>query len=520
MAEVQNHAHNDTSTAPQIVILGGGTAGWMCAAAFSRFLPPHFHITLIESDQIGTVGVGEATIPQLSLFHAGLGIDEMTMMRATQATIKLGIEFEGWNGQNDLGHNSYIHAFGPIARSMGLLSFHHYWLRAQQMGDTGTIWQSMANAEAAHLGRFGALKTQAGQAQAGQSPQYLPHAWHFDASLYAKFLREFAEKNGVKRKEGLMERAHRDGENGDITGLTLQSGETINGDFFIDCSGFRSLLLGDALGEKWQDWSNYLPCNRAIAIQSENSAPPRPYTRAIAQKAGWQWQIPLQHRTGNGHVYASDYLSDDEAQSILLENLDGKAIGEPRLIPFKTGRRTQHWVHNVVAMGLSAGFMEPLESTSIHLVQSAISRLLQLFPNKGQDNKALAAEFNRKSDFEWQSIRDFLVLHYVANGRSEKFWTDRRDMKLPDRLAEKIALFKQHGQFVRDDDELFTEHGWVQVMLGQNIMPENCHPLADSLRPDQIKEFMALSRKHAHAIATKMPIHSDFIAQHCAAKKI
>lgn len=490
-----------------IVIIGGGTAGWMAAAALARFAGASADIRLIESDEIGTVGVGEATIPQLKLFNAGLGIDEPEFVRATQGTFKLGIEFAGWNGAD----SRYIHAFGSVGRPLGLLPFHHYWLRHQAQGGTASLWDFSSAAQAAARNRFAPPRDQPGQLPSGYD-----YAFHFDAGLYAAFLRRYAEARGVVRTEGRIGAVHLRSDDGFVEGVTLASGERIDGDLFIDCSGFRGLVIEEALHAGYEDWSHWLPCNRALAVPCARVAPLTPFTRASARDAGWQWRIPLQHRTGNGYVYCSDFVSDEAAAATLLANLDGAPLADPRPLKFVTGKRKAAWVKNCVALGLAAGFMEPLESTSIHLVQAGIARLLQLFPTRGFD-PADTAEFNRQTDFEWRAIRDFLVLHYHANRRDGAFWAACRDMTIPESLAAKLELFRANGRLFREHEELFTEVGWLQVLIGQGVMPAGYHPLADQLSSPELAEFMSLAKRHVDQVVGRMPDHADFIARHCAA---
>jgi tryptophan 7-halogenase len=492
-----------------IVIAGGGTAGWMAAAALGRFLGHSHKISLIESDTIGTVGVGEATIPQIRTFNAGLGIDEQQFVVATQGTFKLGIEFSGW-GSPDAG---YIHAFGNIGRPLGLIDFHHYWLRGFNAGIAADLWSASASALAAKENRFSPPND-----QPGHLPSGVAYAFQFDAGLYAKFLREFSQNLGVQRIEGEITDVVRDAETGDIALLSMANGQKIAGDFFIDCSGFQALLIEGALQSGYEDWSHLLPCDRALAVPSERTAPLTPYTRASARKAGWQWRIPLQHRTGNGHVYSSTHVSDDEAASILLSNLDGKALADPKMLKFKTGKRRQIWKNNCVALGLSAGFLEPLESTSIHLVQSSIARLLQLLPG-GKASDSQIAEFNRQADFEWSCVCDFIILHYYANGRDEPFWQAVRNMKIPPALAHKIELFRSTGTLFRQNDELFTEMAWLQVLWGQGVAPISHHPIADQLSDKDLAEFLGLADQHSRATASKMMPHEDFITRFVSASK-
>lgn len=493
-----------------IVIIGGGTAGWMAAAALARFVGAIADIRLIESDEIGTVGVGEATIPQLKLFNAGLGIDEPDFVRATQGTFKLGIEFAGWSGAD----SRYIHAFGSVGRPLGLLPFHHYWLRHRAQGGAASLWDFSSAAQAAARHRFAPPGDRPGQLPSGYD-----YAFHFDAGLYAAFLRRYAEARGVVRTEGRIGAVHLRPDDGFVEGVTLASGARIDGDLFIDCSGFRGLVIEEALHAGYEDWSHWLPCNRALAVPCARVAPLTPFTRASARDAGWQWRIPLQHRTGNGLVYCSAHLDDDSAARQLLAGLDGEALGDPRPLKFTTGKRRAMWVKNCVALGLAAGFMEPLESTSIHLIQAGIARLLNLFPDAGFD-PADIAEFNRQSDFEWQAIRDFLVLHYHANRRDEPFWRDCAAMAVPDGLSARLALFRANGRLFREHEELFTELGWLQVLVGQGVMPAGYHPLADALPAAELARFLEAMRRHSADSAAALPDHADFIARHCAAPKL
>ena len=492
-----------------IVIIGGGTAGWMAAAALARFVGGGASIRLIESDDIGTVGVGEATIPQLKLFNAGLGIDEADFVRATQGTFKLGIEFDGWSGAGQ----RYIHAFGAVGRPLGLLPFHHYWLRARSNGIAGSLWDYSSAARAASGNRFAPPMDQPGRLPSGYD-----YAFHFDAGLYAAYLRRYAEAQGVVRTEGRISTVTLRSEDGFVEKLTLASGEQVAGELFVDCSGFRGLVIEEALGAGYEDWSRWLPCNRALAMPCARVAPLTPFTRASARDAGWQWRIPLQHRTGNGYVYCSDFISDDAAAAALRANLDGAALADPRPLKFVTGKRRAAWVKNCVALGLAAGFMEPLESTSIHLVQAGIARLLQLFPTRGFD-AADIAEFNRQTDFEWRAIRDFLILHYHANGREGAFWAACRDIAIPDSLAQKLDLFAANGRLFREHEELFTEVGWLQVLIGQGVLPRGYHPLADAITAEELREFMALAKQHVDQVVGRMPDHAAFIAAHCAADR-
>lgn len=496
----------DQEPVRRVAIIGGGSAGWMAAAALARFLPAGTHVTLIESDAIGTVGVGEATIPQLRLFNQHLGIDEDDFVARTGGSFKLGIEFAGWNGAD----SRYLHAFGTIGRAVGLVPFHHYWLAAGGGDRPQSLWSHSACAVAAAQDRF---DRDPGNPQA---PSGVSWAYHFDAARYAAYLRERAEGGGVVRVEGCVVDVSQDGETGLITGVTLDDGRRVEADFFIDCSGFSALLIGRMAGDRWDDWSALLPCDRALAVPCAAVAPITPYTRATARRAGWQWRIPLQERTGNGLVYSSAHLSDDEAAATLLGNLDGAALGDPRPLRFTTGRRHAPWIGNCVALGLAAGFMEPLESTSIHLVQSGIARLLSLWPS-AIPRAADIAEFNRQSAREWLGIRDFLIAHYALNGRDEPFWQERRAMPLPDTLRERIALFEQSGRIVRDEHELFAEVAWMQLLVGQGVVAKGYHPLADALPAARRDQFLDISAQHAAATVARMPTHDQFLRAHCPA---
>lgn len=467
----------------RLMIIGGGTAGWMAAACLRRFLPRDWSVRLVESDEIGTVGVGEATIPQIRLFNDALGIDEDEFLAATQGTIKLGIEFRDWTR---VGHR-YMHAFGAIGRGLGLVDFHHYWLRARAAGLAESLDHYSLNERAARARRM--------QRGAPRTSRYLfemPYAYHFDAALYAAFLRRRAEAGGVERIEGRIGEVRLDPQRGDVAGVTLDDGRRFDGDFFIDCSGFRGLLIEGALASGYEDWSRWLLNDRAVAVPcAHGTVPQLPWTGATARDAGWQWRIPLQHRIGNGYVYCSAHIGDDAALDTLLSDLDGAAQAEPNQLRFVSGKRRRMWNRNVVALGLASGFMEPLESTSIHLVQAGISRLVKMLPS-GAADPAVAAEFNRQSDFEWERIRDFIILHFKATERRDTpYWRDRAEMDVPDTLAAKIDLFRAQGLIFREHEELFTESGWLQVLVGQAVEPLRWHPLADSLEPAELAQFIA-----------------------------
>lgn len=495
----------------KLVIVGGGTAGWIAAAAFARLLGERLAIELVESEAIGTVGVGEATIPQIIRLNAILGIDEHEFLRATSGTFKLGIEFVDWGRQG----SRYLHTFGDTGMNLGNVAFHHYWRRSvsgQAVPDPKGLWDYSLHQQAADQARFGKLDRVGNTAMAG-----LAYAYHFDASRYALFLRAYSEARGVTRTEGIVQSVERHGESGDITAIALADGTRVTGDFFIDCTGFRSLLLGGELGVGYEDWSRWLPCDRALAVPSERLPTLVPYTRATAKAAGWQWRIPLQHRTGNGHVYSSGFTSDDAAADVLLKGLDTKALGDPRPIRFTTGRRAAFWAQNCAAIGLSSGFLEPLESTSIHLIQSHISRLIQLFPRAGNP-AALRDEYNRRCAAEFAQIRDFLILHYHRTDRDDsEFWRYCKNMAVPDSLSHKLELFAAAGRVGRDHDDLFRDASWVQVMLGQGIMPADYDPMADSVAPQQLGEFLANLRILIGRAVAQLPSHEDYLRQHCPA---
>jgi tryptophan 7-halogenase len=494
---------SDDTDYATILIVGGGTAGWMAAALLAPFRENGYKIILVESDEIGTVGVGEATIPQINLYNQALGLDEDEFLKATNGTIKLGIEFADWHR---LG-NSYMHAFGSIGRDIGIVPFQHYWNRARNLGTAKTLDSYSLNEMAARARKF-----QRGKPRTSNALSDMPYAFHFDAYLYAKYLRKLAEQNGVTRIEGKIVDIQLNGEKGDLQSVQLETGLNVAADIFIDCSGFRGLLIEGALKTGYEDWSEWLPCNRAMAVPCENGPGEQmPYTRATARAAGWQWRIPLQHRVGNGYVYCSDYISDDEAAATLLANLDGKPVADPRPLRFTTGKRKKIWNRNVLSLGLASGFMEPLESTSIHLVQSCLSRFLKMLPRKAC-LPADVAEFNRQSDFEYERIRDFLILHYKATERDDSpFWRDRQAMAIPDSLRAKIDLFSSSGHIFREHEELFTEVGWLQVFVGQGVLPTHNHPLSDSVEQVDLGQYMETLEALIVREVSAMPSYSDFL---------
>jgi tryptophan halogenase len=481
----------------RVIIVGGGTAGWMAAAGLAKSLGQTVDITLVESDAIGTVGVGEAVIPIIKSFHALLELKENEFLRAVNGTFKLGIEFENWGRLGE----SYFHPFGPTGVEAWAAQFHHYWLKARGQGNTDALRVFSLEASMARAGKF----TLASEPK----PQY---AYHFDASLYAKLLRKLSEENGVRRIEGKVVDVQVHGESGFIESVQLESGERIEGDLFIDCSGFRGLLIQQVLKTEWEDWSHWLRNDRAVAVQTELVSPPAPYTRSTARTGGWQWKIPLQNRVGNGLVYCSNYLGDDEAKKALLDNIEGKPLNEVRTIKFRTGRRAQQWVKNCVAVGLSSGFLEPLESTSIHLIQNSILRLVRMFPAADIDPVEIR-QFNNETTKEIEQIRDFIILHYKVNQRFDsKYWVDCREMAVPESLAHKIALFESNARAVRENNEMFRERSWAAVMLGQGIEPGGYHPFVDNLSDKQLHDLMTEVRTNVSRIVGASPSQQEFLA--------
>ncbi len=492
----------------KIVIVGGGTAGWMAASTLSHMLSGmQCDIKLIESEQIGTVGVGEATIPPILLFNKMLGIDENQFIKETQATFKLGIEFVNWK---KIGH-SYIHPFGDFGIDFDVRPFHQHWLNQRAKGYGRDLFDYSLMVQACQKKKFmRPLRNQPKSALAG-----INYAFQFDASLYAKFLRQYSEKRGVKRIEGKIESVAQHPETGYIESVTTDDKRTFDADLFIDCSGFRGLLIEQALKTGYEDWSKWLPCDRAVAIPCEKIAEPIPYTRATAHEAGWQWRIPLQHRTGNGHVYCSHYMQSDKATDILLENLDGKPIAEPNHLRFTTGRRKKFWNKNVIALGLAAGFMEPLESTSIHLVQTGLARIMAHFPNKGFVQADIDS-FNERTLYEYERVRDFLVLHYNLTERDDSpFWRYCQNIERPETLNRKIEQFAGHGRILENGNDLFGIASWLAVMYGQGIIPKYYDPITDQANPQKVNDVMEQIYSAIHNGADSMPGHFDYIKENC-----
>lgn len=493
----------------KIVIVGGGTAGWMTAAALSKVLGQDYaDITVIESDAIGIVGVGEATIPQIGTYNRMLGIDENEFVRRTKGSFKLGIEFVDWK---QIGE-SYFHPFGTYGQNMEGVSFHAFWQRLQQQGMADDISAYSLNTLAAKQNKF------IRPFDAGDSPlSYIAYAFHFDAGLYSLYLRSLAEQRGVVRREGKVVAVNQRAEDGFIESVTMDDGAIVDGELFIDCSGFRGLLIEQTLKAGFVDWSEWLPCNRALAVPCEGTSNITPYTRSTARKAGWQWRIPLQHRIGNGYVYCSDYISDDEAAATLLANLDGKPLADPRPLRFTTGHRNKYWDKNCVAIGLASGFMEPLESTSIWMIQSGIARLLSNFPDRSFEQTDID-RYNRVLIEETEFIRDFLILHYHATDRDDSpFWDYCRNMSIPERLDEKMRVYRANGRTFREHDELFNDTSWFAVLTGQCGRPRKYDPVANLLSLEETDRRLRQIRQATLNSADYMGSHDEFIKKNCAA---
>jgi len=493
-----------TYTKRRVVVAGGGTAGWMAAAALARTLGDAIELTLVESEAIGTIGVGESTIPPLVAYNRLLGIGEADFMRATQATFKLGINFENWRvpGEN------YFHSFGVTGRDHWSAGFQHFWMHGRTKGHEASYDDYCIELQAAMKSKFAHLPD-----------NRINYAYQLDSGLYAAFLRKLAEADGARRVEGKIAEVELHPETGDIAALRLESGQRLEGDLFLDCTGFRALLMEGALHVGYDDWTHWLPCDSAIAVQTASVRPPVPYTRAIAHDAGWQWRIPLQHRQGNGIVYCSRYLSKDAALDRLLSTVEGEVLTKPNVIGFKTGARRKQWHRNCVAVGLSGGFMEPLESTSIHLIQRAILRIVRMLP-AGQISARDVAEFNDQQMTDMEQIRDFLILHYKATDRRDSpFWRQCAAMDIPDSLTHKIELFRETGRVFRKNEELFVENSWVQVMMGQGIMPQSYHPVATKLSDAELAHLLAGLRESVVKTVAGLPDHQAYVAQYCGAQE-
>ncbi len=492
--------------------MGGGTAGWMAASALSVAVPRHLcEIVLVESSEIGTVGVGEATVPPIMLFNRLLGLDENDFVRKTQATAKIGIQFVDWwrTGQ------TYFHPFGRYGADFGAVPFHQHWLKLHQLGEAGSLDDYSLSATAARRGRFDRFGGVSAPVLATYS-----YAYHFDASLYARYLRGYAEQRGVTRIDGkIVDVALRETD-GFIQGVRLADERLVDGDFFIDCSGFRRLLIEEALNTGFEDWRHWLPCDRAVAAPCEGIPSLLPYTRSTARAAGWQWRIPLQHRIGNGYVYSSDHVGDDEAAHTLLANLDGKPMAEPRVIKIHAGRRRKAWTKNCVALGLAGGFIEPLESTSIHLVQTGITKLLTMFPDRDFDPLTME-EYNRQVAAEYERVRDFIILHYHATDREDtELWRYCKHMPIPESLQYKLELFRRFGRLTIEQDDLFKEASWTAVLIGQGMVPERYDPLTDSFELSSLRAVMADIRTAVASTAERMPTQQEFVARHWRADTV
>lgn len=498
---------NTQNNIKNVVILGGGSAGWMTAAAMAKvFEKQPLNIRLIESESVGTVSVGEATIPQISLFNSLLGLDENDFVKRTKGTFKLGIEFANWK---DKGH-AYMHPFGSYGTNMDAIQFHHYWLKMHQLGKAPDLDKFSLLCTAAYNGKFSRP-----QAVKNSPLANIPYAFHFDATLYAAYLREFAEARGIKRTEGKVKDVFTRNSNGFVDSLLLESGERVESELFIDCSGFNGLLIEKTLRTGYEEWGHWLPCDRAVAMPCHAKNNVYPYTISTAQDAGWTWRIPLQHRIGNGYVYPSEFVSDEKAIDILTQQMENTPLADPNQLRWKTGRRVNAWNKNVIAIGLSAGFIEPLESTGLHLIQSAISRLMAFFPNS-EFNQVDIDEFNTQSKLEMEQIRDFIILHYKLTDREDtEFWRYCKHMDVPQGVTDKLSLYTSNGRIFRKDNELFDETSWLAVMHGQGAHANAYHPIVDNLPETEIARRLQHIQQVIETSVSTMPMQSDFIQAHC-----
>ncbi len=492
----------ETPQVRRVVIAGGGTAGWLAAAALSHQLRDIIEITLIESEEIGTVGVGESTIPPIRTFHRLLQIDEQEFMRATAATFKLGISFENWGRPGD----RYIHPFGITGKSTWACEFHHFWLHSLKKGMSSQLGEFCLEHAAAAADKF------------ASSPQSgINYAYHLDAGIYARFLRRFSERYGAKRVEGKIKEVRQNSESGFVEALVLESGEVIEGDLFIDCTGFRGLLIEQTLRTGYEDWNQWLLCDSAVAVQTESVGPAVPYTRAIAHEAGWRWRIPLQHRVGNGLVYSSRFMSDQQATDKILAEIEGKTIIQPRVIKFRTGRRRKVWNKNVIALGLASGFVEPLESTSIQLIMGGVTRLIHLFPFAGI-TQSFVDQYNDEVRAEAEKVRDFIILHYKVTDREDTpFWRECKHMQVPESLQRRIDMFKERAHAWQADGELFRIDSWTHVMLGQRLQPQAYHQLVQALPDQDLSRLIENIRGTIAQAVDRMPSHQDFLDYYCKA---
>lgn len=499
---MMNSSGDDANRPIKVVVAGGGTSGWLAAAGLSRLLGDRVKVSLVESEQIGRIGVGEATIPTLRLFHKLLGIDERVFMKRTRATLKLGIEFQNWGNIGD----KYFHSFGVTGKGCWACDFNHFWLAAKEKGYAGDFGEYCVELTAAMKGK----------AIAGENSG-INYAYHLDAGEYATFLKELSLQNGTTHIEGRINNVRMCPESGNITALELETGKLVLGDLFIDCSGFSAILIEGALKTGFHSYAESLPCDSAVAVQTELiGQAPVPYTRAIAHEFGWQWKIPLQHRFGNGMVFSSKHVSDDEVVARLLNSVEGGVISTPKVFKYQTGRRLKAWNKNCVAIGLAAGFLEPVESTSIHLAMSGVFRLLKLFP-QGQISQELVDEFNTQFVNEMDLVRNFIVLHYHATQRVDSsFWRHCKTMEIPDFLANRIALYRETGVCQLEKDELFTVDSWVQVMLGQGIQPRGYHPIVDAMTDENLEAFIKMVKQSVDKKVAGIPAHSDFLRSYCS----
>ncbi|MDG6079263.1 tryptophan 7-halogenase [Erythrobacter litoralis] len=492
----------------RVVVLGGGTAGWMTAAGLAKLLPDLAEVTLVESEDIGIVGVGEATLPHIRGFVERLGIDEATFMRATHATYKLGIDFRDFGS---IG-TSYIHPFGSFGEEVAGVGFHHWWLELERQGMAAPLGDYSFAVAAAKANRF------APPAEGTSLASTYGYAYQFDATLFGPFMREFGLANGVTRHEGRVTSVERDGDSGDVRALVMEDGRRIEGDLFVDCSGFRSLLLGETLGEEWEDWTHWLPCDRAAAMPCTHETEDiRPYTTATAMPAGWRWQIPLQHRMGNGYVFSSAHLSEDEACEAIRVAAEGEPLADPRVLRFRPGRRKHSWSHNVIGVGLASGFLEPLESTSIYLAQMAITYLIELFPEGGAIDGRDRDEFNRLVDIEYDRVRDFLILHYHVTTRDDsEFWNHVRTMAVPDSLAAKMDLWRKAGRIEKYADGLFYDASWIAVYVGQGLLPDKHDTRTAFADPHRVAAALERLRQEIDGEVARMPVHVAYLKREAA----
>ncbi len=493
----------NTQPIKRVVIAGGGTAGWMTAGALSKLLGKQLEITLVESDEIGTVGVGEATIPTMQYFHQLLKINEAEFLKATHGTFKLGIQFENWRAKGE----DYLHAFGVTGQDCWAAGFQHFWLKGRQKGLASDFGDYCLERMAAENNKFAQLPNNG-----------LNYAYHIDATRYGQFLRGISEQHGVRRVEGKISEVEQDQTSGFIKALQLDNGKRIEGDLFIDCTGQRALLIEGTLHTGFEDWSHWLPCDSAIAIQTTSTEEPIPYTRSIAHDFGWQWRIPLQHRVGNGMVFCSKYVSDEQALQTLTNNIEGELLTQPRVIKFRTGTRRKHWNKNCIAVGLSSGFLEPLESTSIHLIQQSVLRLMRMFPYHGICQTDVD-EFNDQTRFDTETARDFIILHYKVHNRDDsKFWRHCQNMPVPQALQHRIDLFRDTGRVFRKNNELFDD-SWMQVMIGQGLIPNSYHPIVDNMSDEELQRFLDHLKNNIANTVNQLPNHQQFIDRFCPSKQ-